>query len=184
MFWAPNAALLKRIKEVNTPPAPGPQQDPLENVFVDLEPVPQVKVQQLVPEAQLPFYATEGAAGADLFALLPTGSITLEPGDRTLVPTGLAIELPRGFEAQIRSRSGLAFNHGVVVLNAPATIDSDYRGELKVLLINHGLNNYTINSGDRIAQLLISPAPQAIFHPTTALTPSDRGPSGFGSTGN
>ena len=128
----------------------------------------------------LPRYHTEGAAGMDLCA---AESVTLEPRRWAAVGTGLAVELPDDHEGQVRPRSGLAARHGVTVLNAPGTIDADYRGELKVLLINHGANPYTIEMGDRIAQLVIAPRVRAEIELVTTLEPSDRGEGGFGHTG-
>jgi dUTP pyrophosphatase len=130
----------------------------------------------------LPHYATEEAAGVDLRAFL-SKPILLESGKRTLVSTGLFMELPKGFEAQIRPRSGLAYKHGITVLNSPGTIDSDYRGELKVLLINHGEETFEIQSGERIAQMVIAAVTQTTWEETTALSDSQRGAGGFGSTG-
>jgi dUTP pyrophosphatase len=132
----------------------------------------------------LPAYATVGAAGADLKAAIPAGEpLTLTVGARALVPTGLSMALPEGWEAQIRPRSGLAFKNGVTVLNSPGTIDSDYRGEICVLLINHGDKPFVIERGDRIAQMIISPIVQASFQTTDILPESVRGVGGFGSTG-
>ena len=133
----------------------------------------------------LPYYATPGSAGMDLIAAVEEDLI-LNPGERTIVPTGLTIALPQGYEAQFRPRSGLAAKHGVIVLNTPATIDSDYRGELKVLLINLGQEEFTISRGMRIAQMVIAPVTQATL--TLVTTPlSDvhktRESGGFGSTG-
>src|SRR5689334_22421376 len=124
-----------------------------------MAPEPVVKIERLRDGAQLPRYMSDGAAGLDLAALLDpsTPEITLEPGKRALIGTGLAFELPRGYEAQVRPRSGLALKHGVTVLNSPGTIDEDYRGEVKVLLINHGELPFVVRSGDRIAQLVIAP---------------------------
>ncbi|SCW95913.1 dUTP diphosphatase [Ancylobacter rudongensis] len=140
-----------------------------------------VGYKRLRPDAQMPLYATAEAAGADLFAV---EDVTLTPGKRALVSTGISIELDPGFEAQIRPRSGLAFKHGVTVLNAPGTIDSDYRGELKVLLINHGDTIFGIRAGDRVAQLVIAPVTTAhFFHVDEDLSTTDRGEGGFGSTG-
>jgi dUTP pyrophosphatase len=130
----------------------------------------------------LPQYASDGAAGADLRAAV-SEAIDLEPGDRVAVPTGLILELPDGYEAQVRPRSGLALKHGLTLANAPGTIDSDYRGELKVILVNLGREVFTIQRGDRIAQLVLAPVQRAAFHESASLTPSDRGDGGFGSTG-
>jgi dUTP pyrophosphatase len=110
----------------------------------------------------LPGYQTEGSAGADVRAQL-AADIVIAPGGRALVPTGLHLDIPRGFEAQVRPRSGLAAQHGVTVLNAPGTIDSDYRGEVKVILVNHGSEEFRVANGDRIAQLVISPVTRAVF---------------------
>ncbi len=132
----------------------------------------------------LPRYETAGAAGMDLAAALPEeGPVTLEPGGRALIPTGLAMEIPPGFEAQIRPRSGLALKHGVTVLNAPGTVDSDYRGELGVLLVNHGTAPYVVSRGMRIAQLVFAPVTRGAFVEKVELDTSVRGAGGFGSTG-
>jgi dUTP pyrophosphatase len=130
----------------------------------------------------LPAYASAGAAGADVRAAL-SEDLVLEPGDRAAVPTGLVIELPAGWEAQVRPRSGLALRHGLTVVNAPGTIDSDYRGEVQVLLVNLGREPVTIRRGDRIAQLVVAPAIQARFCETFEVAESRRGDGGFGSTG-
>jgi dUTP pyrophosphatase len=138
-----------------------------------------------LPEADglpLPSYMSDLAAGADLCAAVP-GDLTLMPGDRTLVPTGIAIALPRGFEAQIRPRSGLALHSGVTCLNAPGTVDADYRGPVQVLLANLGGEPCVIRRGDRIAQLVVAPVSHARFEPVDELPPSARGEHGFGSTG-
>lgn len=132
---------------------------------------------------ELPAYETALAAGADLRAALPDGAMTLEPGDRALVPTGFCMALPAGYEAQIRPRSGLAFKHGITCLNTPGTIDADYRGEVKVLLINHGSNAFIINHSERIAQMVIAPITQPGFKVVTELSDTARGAGGFGSTG-
>lgn len=130
----------------------------------------------------LPAYETAGAAGLDLRAAI-TETLVLAPGERALVPTGLAMQLPEGFEGQVRPRSGLAVRHGVTVLNAPGTVDSDYRGEIKVPLINHGHEPFSIARGDRIAQLVIAPVTHAELTEVAALDPTGRGVGGFGSTG-
>ena len=130
----------------------------------------------------LPVYATGGAAGADVCAAVDS-PIVIGPGERQAVPTGLVLEIPDGFEGQVRPRSGLAIRHGLTVVNAPGTIDSDYRGELKVLLVNLGTDAVSIARGDRIAQLVIAPVTRAAFVKTDDLTASDRGAGGFGSTG-
>jgi dUTP pyrophosphatase len=132
----------------------------------------------------LPAYATPGAAGADLRANLPDrGTITLAPGARALVPTGMAMEIPQGYEVQLRPRSGLAHKHGVTLTNSPGTIDSDYRGPLGVLMINHGDAPFEIVHGERIAQMVVAPVVQADMIAVDALDDTDRGAGGFGSTG-
>ena len=132
----------------------------------------------------LPAYQTEHAAGLDLLAAVPEDKpIQLAPGDRVLVPTGLAIALPVGYEAQVRPRSGLAIKHGLTVLNSPGTIDADYRGEIGVPLINHGRETFTIRRGERIAQMVVAPVVQVAFESVGELPPSARGAGGFGSTG-
>jgi dUTP pyrophosphatase len=128
----------------------------------------------------LPSYATDGSAGLDLRA---DAAVTLAPGERALVPTGLAVAIPEGFEGQVRPRSGLALREGITCLNSPGTIDSDYRGEVKVILINLGEEDFTIRRGDRIAQLVIAPVVQASWGLTTSLDETARGAGGFGSTG-
>ena len=130
----------------------------------------------------LPEYATPGSAGIDLRAFLKT-KIELLPGTRVLIPTGLKISLPPGMEAQIRPRSGWALKYGITVLNSPGTIDSDYRGEIMVLLIHHGESAFEIQDGDRIAQLVIAPYVRAIWETSTSLDQTDRAAGGFGSTG-
>ncbi len=130
----------------------------------------------------LPGYATPGSAGLDLQAAL-LAPITLPPGGRDAIPTGLAIALPEGWEAQIRPRSGLALKSGVTVLNSPGTVDADYRGEIKVILINHGDAPFVIARGDRIAQLVVAPVSQLTWHETDTLPETQRGNGGFGSTG-
>ena len=130
----------------------------------------------------MPAYATESSAGADLAAALAAPR-TLAPGERAAIPTGLAIALPDGFEAQIRPRSGLALEHGVSVLNSPGTIDADYRGEIKVLLVNHGTAPYTVAPGARIAQMVVAPVARAQWQDASRLPESARGGGGFGSTG-
>lgn len=130
----------------------------------------------------LPHYATAGAAGLDLLAAID-GEIELLPGQRAAIPCGIAIELPHGMEAQVRPRSGLALNHGVTVLNAPGTIDSDYRGEIKAILINHGGTPFRITRGAKIAQMVIARHEQAEIVESDSLSDSVRGAGGFGSTG-
>ena len=147
---------------------------------------PRVAVKRLAHGAGLPapFYATPGAAGADVAAATPEGEIlTLAPGARHPVPTGFAFALPQGWEMQIRPRSGLALKQGLTVLNAPGTLDADYRGELFVLLVNLGAAPVEIRRGERIAQLILAPAPQAVFAEADDLDETARGAEGFGSTG-
>ena len=132
----------------------------------------------------LPSYETAGAAGADLRANLPDrGNMVLQPGARALVPTGLRIEIPHGYEVQIRPRSGLALKHGITLPNTPGTIDSDYRGPLGVIVMNAGQDAFEITHGDRIAQMVVAPVLQAEFELTEALSDTRRGDGGFGSTG-
>lgn len=132
----------------------------------------------------LPAYETSLAAGVDMRAAIPSDTpIHLQPGTRLLVPTGLAMALPAGYEAQIRPRSGLAYKHGITVVNTPGTVDADYRGEVKILLINHGADTFTINRGDRIAQMVIAPVTQVVFEAVDTLSETDRGAGGYGSTG-
>jgi len=132
----------------------------------------------------LPAYQSVDAAGLDLLAAVPEETpLVLAPGKHAMVPTGLAIALPAGFEAQVRPRSGLAARHGVTVLNSPGTIDADYRGEISVILINHGEAPFAIRRGERIAQMVIAPVAQAQLVPVDALPATGRGPGGFGSTG-
>ena len=128
----------------------------------------------------LPAYATSGAAGMDVVA---AETVTLQPGQRHAVATGLALAIPPGFEIQVRPRSGLALKHGITVPNTPGTIDSDYRGELKVILINHGPDAFAIARGDRIAQLVLAPVVQAAWDEVDELDDTERGAGGFGSTG-
>jgi len=129
---------------------------------------------------ELPAYATEGAAGMDVLA---AEDVTLAPGGRHAVATGLAVAIPPGFEIQVRPRSGLALKHGISVPNAPGTIDSDYRGELKVILINHGAEAFAIRRGDRVAQLVLAPVTRASWLKVDELDDTQRGEGGFGSTG-
>ena len=146
----------------------------------------EIKFKRL-PHAQglpLPAYQSAGAAGLDLVAAVPADApLVLPPGGRALIPTGLIMEIAAGFEAQARPRSGLALNHGVTVLNAPGTIDSDYRGEIGVILINHGERPFEITRGARIAQLVIAPVLQAKLTEVAEVAATLRGQSGFGSTG-
>lgn len=133
----------------------------------------------------LPSYETKGAAGADVRASLGSGEkVIIKPGERILIPTGLSMEIPLGFEIQVRPRSGLSFKTGLMVLNSPGTIDSDYRGEIKIILGNLGKNDEVINHGDRIAQLILAPVVQACYILSTSnLSETTRGKGGFGSTG-
>ena len=142
--------------------------------------MPIVKVKQLTENAVEPQYAKAGDAGADLRAV---ESMAIFPGDSALVKTGIAIELPAGYEAQVRPRSGLAYKKQVTVLNTPGTVDEGYRGEVGVILINHGKTTFHIEAGDKIAQLVIKPVEQAHFELVEELSTSDRADGGFGSTG-
>jgi dUTP pyrophosphatase len=130
----------------------------------------------------LPAYASDGAAGLDLPAAVAEAQV-IQPGARALVPTGFAIQLPAGFEAQVRPRSGLAVKHGISIVNAPGTVDSDYRGEIMVCLINLGEAPFTINRGDRIAQLVVAPVTRVTLREARTLDDTTRGTDGFGSTG-
>ena len=145
-----------------------------------------VRIRQL-PHGEglpLPAYQSAHAAGLDLLAAVAEAEpLTLAPGRHAMVPTGLAIALPEGFEAQVRPRSGLAARHGVTVLNSPGTIDADYRGEIRVILINHSAESFVIRRGERIAQMVIAPVVQAKLIPAEVLSSTDRGSGGFGSTG-
>lgn len=144
----------------------------------------QIKPLEHFGDLALPAFETALSAGADLRAALPADTpMTLAPSERTLVPTGFAMALPAGYEAQIRPRSGLAYKHGITCLNTPGTIDADYRGEVKVLLINHGSDSFTITRGERIAQMVIAPITQPEFIKVEALGDTARGEGGFGSTG-
>jgi dUTP pyrophosphatase len=145
---------------------------------VSIEPLPHAE------GLDLPSYETEHAAGMDLRAAVPTAEpISIDPGKWALVPTGLKVAIPPGFEAQIRPRSGLAWRHGITALNSPGTIDADYRGEVKVLLINLGIEPFTIQRGERIAQMVLSAHARVEWSPTPSLDDTDRGEGGFGSTG-
>jgi dUTP pyrophosphatase len=141
-----------------------------------------VKVKKLAhaKESTLPAYQTEHSAGLDLLA---AEEATLEPGKRAMVATGLAIALPPGYEAQIRPRSGLAAKHGITLVNTPGTIDADYRGEIKVILINHGEETFEINEGERIAQMVVAPVTRIEWDEVEELNDTTRGKGGFGSTG-
>jgi dUTP pyrophosphatase len=145
-----------------------------------------LRVYKMRADAMIPRYETDGAAGLDLAACLDS-PLVLAPGQSVRVPTGLRIALPSGHEGQVRPRSGLAARHGVTVLNAPGTIDEDYRGEVQVLLINHGSADFTIESGDRIAQLIVAPVSRIeieAVNEEAALGGTERGDGGFGSTGS
>jgi dUTP pyrophosphatase len=139
-----------------------------------------VKIKRLTPDAKLPRYEHPGDAGADLVSI---AEYTLQPMQRYAVPTGIAAEVPLGFELQVRPRSGLALKHGITVLNTPGTIDAGYRGEIKVILINLGSEVFQVTQGQKIAQLVIAPVVFGQFQEVAALTPSVRGGGGFGSTG-
>jgi dUTP diphosphatase len=151
-----------------------------------MNPATRIEIAQL-PHGQglpLPAYQSAHAAGLDLLAAVPQAApLVLAPGRHALVPTGLSIALPPGIEAQLRPRSGLAAKHGITVLNAPGTVDADYRGEIGVLLINHGTEPFTVSRGERIAQLVIAPVLRAELVPVATLPATDRGSGGFGSTG-
>ena len=145
---------------------------------------PKVQIQRL-PHGEgidLPFYATTHAAGADLRAAVDD-DVIIQPGDSALIKTGFAMALPDNFEAQVRPRSGLALKFGITVLNTPGTIDADYRGEVGVILINHGKEPFTVSRGDRIAQMIIAPFVQANFEAVSELSETQRGSGGFGSSG-
>ena len=139
-----------------------------------------LKIKKLNEDAIIPFYAHPGDAGLDLFSV---EEVTIEPGKRQLVATGISIELPKNTEAQVRPRSGLALKYGVTVLNSPGTIDEGYRGEIKVILINHGEEAFKINRGDKIAQMVIMPVLTVGIEEVEILNESERGEGGFGSTG-
>ncbi|HKJ04464.1 MAG TPA: dUTP diphosphatase [Geopsychrobacteraceae bacterium] len=143
---------------------------------------PLVQIKKLHPDVKIPCYMSELAAGMDIQALLPE-TISLTPGERCLVPTGLAIAIPNGYEVQVRPRSGLALRHGVTLVNTPGTIDADYRGEIRVIMINHGQEAFEIASGDRIAQLVVAPVCQALLEEVDELSDTVRGSGGFGHTG-
>jgi dUTP pyrophosphatase len=146
----------------------------------------QVQVMRLPHGADLalPAYQSAHASGLDLLAAVPAGAPSvITPGDRAMIPTGIAIALPLGTEAQVRPRSGLALRHGVTVLNAPGTVDADFRGEIQVILINHGRDAFTVERGMRIAQLIIAPTTQVILCEVASLDETMRGVGGFGSTG-
>ena len=131
----------------------------------------------------LPTYGTKQAAGMDVYAWCPQGDVTLAPGERALIGTGLYMELPAGYECQVRPRSGLALRHGISIVNSPGTIDADYRGEIGVILINLGDEPFTVSTGDRICQIIINEYVQVDWHAVDELDNSERGDGGFGHTG-
>lgn len=135
------------------------------------------------PGARQPSYSTVDSAGMDLCASLDGGTVTINPGERKLIPTGLRIALPQGYEAQVRPRSGLALKHGITVLNSPGTIDADYRGEVGVILINLGQEPFEIKHGDRIAQMVVAPYARVSWNSVDSLDETQRGEGGFGHTG-
>ena len=141
-----------------------------------------VRIKRLRPDASLPRYLTSHAAGMDLAAAIDE-PVTLAARERASVGTGIAISLPEGYEAQIRTRSGLASRHGITLLNSPGTIDADYRGEIRVVLVNHGSEAVTIRSGDRIAQMIVGPVTRVDWIEVDALDETERGGGGFGHTG-
>ena len=141
------------------------------------------KIKVVSKSGHMPEYATAGSAGADLRAYLPEGPVTLKPGERRLIPTGLFVELPEGVEAQVRARSGLSIKHGIGLVNGVGTVDSDYRGEWNVPLINWGQEEYTIHNGDRIAQVVFSRYIQVEFEAADSIDDTERGAGGFGHTG-
>ena len=141
---------------------------------------PIVSFKRLHQDAKIPTYETDGSSGADVYAV---EAVLLNPGDRFLIPLGFSVAIPHWYEIQVRPRSGLAFKKGVTVLNTPGTIDSDYRGEMKVILINHSSDPFQIFPGDRIAQLVLSPVRQAKYLEVEELDGTDRGEGGLGSTG-
>ncbi len=143
---------------------------------------PTIQIKKLHPAAQVPHYMTELAAGMDIQAL-PENDILLAPGERCLVPTGLAVAIPPGYEIQVRPRSGLALRQGISLVNSPGTIDADYRGEIGIIVINHGQECFNISAGDRIAQLVVAPVCQAVMQVVEDLSETLRGGGGFGHTG-
>ena len=141
-----------------------------------------VLIKKLNPKAQIPSYKTTGSSGMDLIALIEN-KIVISPNKSALVPTGLSVAIPEDTEIQIRPRSGLAAKSSLTVLNTPGTIDSDYRGELKIILFNHGKNDFIVNNGDRIAQMILAPILKVEFEEVESLPETIRGSGGFGSTG-
>ncbi|NDL66328.1 dUTP diphosphatase [Anaerotalea alkaliphila] len=148
----------------------------MQRIRVDIQQTPEGK------DLALPSYQTLHSAGMDLYACVD-GPLVLKAGEILLVPTGIKIALPEGYEAQIRPRSGLAFKHGISMVNSPGTIDADYRGEIKVIMINHGKEDFTINRGERIAQMVLNQVAQAQWNPVDTLDETERGGNGFGHTG-
>jgi dUTP pyrophosphatase len=142
----------------------------------------EIKVKKLHPRAIVPVYMTEHAAGMDLCTAIDR-PVVLAPGERALLPTGLALEIPPGYEGQVRPRSGLALKKGIALVNSPGTIDSDYRGEVGIIIINHGRENVEIHPGDRIAQLVVAPVSRVTLVETETLNDSARSSGGFGHTG-
>lgn len=136
-----------------------------------------------IQDVSLPAYATQGSAGMDIYAAVESDTV-ITPGDIALIPTGFSIELPRGFEGQVRPRSGLAIKYGIGILNAPGTIDSDYRGEVKIILTNFGKQPFVVHRGDRIAQLIIASYSRVEWEEVPTLESTDRGLGGFGHTGH
>jgi len=143
---------------------------------------PRLLIKKLNPNAILPQYMTELAAGMDICAVVDQ-EIILKAGERALVPTGLAFAIPPGYEIQVRPRSGLAIKHGIALVNSPGTIDADYRGEVKIIMINFGNDDFVIQTGDRIAQLVVAPVSQAELVEVDTLSETERGSGGFGHTG-
>lgn len=143
----------------------------------------QIKKLPHAADLPLPSYATPLSAGMDVRAALNSDGIVIQPGERVLIPTGLQVAIPEGFEIQVRPRSGLAIKHGITMLNSPGTIDADYRGEIKVIAINHGSEPFIVQHGERIAQLIVARVEKAIIHEVDMLDDTQRGEGGFGSTG-
>ena len=141
-----------------------------------------IKIKKLDPKVKIPQYKTEGSSGMDLMAFVKE-ALKIKPNSSALIPTGISIAIPQDTEIQIRPRSGLAVNSQISVLNTPGTIDSDYRGELKVILFNHGVDDFIVNNGDRIAQMVLTPVLKASFEEVDELPDTVRGSGGFGSTG-
>jgi dUTP pyrophosphatase len=142
------------------------------------------KCEHFDPELSLPQYETMGSAGADIRASLENrDTLVIKPGERVLIPTGLCFEIPRGYEVQIRPRSGLSLKTNLMIVNSPGTIDSDYRGEVKIIMGNFGTEDHIIKHGERVAQMVLAPVPQATFEVADELSTSHRGSGGFGSTG-